>query len=40
MKNAANHVSSASQERYENIEWPRIIGLRNRLAHDYGGILA
>ena len=37
---AANHVSIATQERYENIEWARIIGLRNKLAHDYGEILA
>ncbi len=37
---AANHVSKVTQERFENIEWAKIIGLRNKLAHDYGEILA
>lgn len=37
---AANHVSKVTQERFDIIEWARIIGLRNKLAHDYGEILA
>jgi uncharacterized protein with HEPN domain len=33
---AANHVSRETQNQLGDIEWPRIIGLRNKLAHDYG----
>lgn len=28
------------QQTYPEIEWARIIGLRNRLAHDYREVLA
>ena len=37
---AANHVSIATQELLNEIEWRKIVGLRNKLAHDYGEILA
>jgi uncharacterized protein with HEPN domain len=37
---AANKISKETQNILENIPWGRIIGLRNRLAHDYGEILA
>jgi uncharacterized protein with HEPN domain len=37
---AANHVSTAAREQLAEIDWPRIIGLRNKLAHDYGEVLA
>lgn len=37
---AANHVSEAVQEQHPEIEWTKIVGLRNKLAHDYGEILA
>ena len=37
---AANHVSRETQNGLPDIDWPRIIGLRNRLAHDYGEVLA
>lgn len=37
---AANHVSPESQQEYSDIDWSRIIGLRNKLAHDYGEVLA
>lgn len=37
---AANHVSAAARERYPQIEWAKIVALRNRLAHDYGDVLA
>jgi len=37
---AANKISLETQKIFENIPWKNIIGLRNRLAHDYGEILA
>jgi uncharacterized protein with HEPN domain len=37
---AANHISIETQQIHPNIDWPKIIGLRNKLAHDYGEILA
>jgi uncharacterized protein with HEPN domain len=37
---AANKISKDTQNILENIPWPNIIGLRNKLAHDYGEILA
>jgi len=37
---AANKVTKETQNILKNIPWRNIIGLRNRLAHDYGEILA
>ncbi len=37
---AANHVSLVCQAKSPDIDWSRIIGLRNKLAHDYGEVLA
>ena len=37
---AANKISKNTQNKLENIPWGNIIGLRNKLAHDYGEILA
>jgi len=37
---AANKISKDTQDILENIPWGNIIGLRNKLAHDYGEILA
>jgi len=37
---AANKISKETQDILENIPWGNIIGLRNKLAHDYGEILA
>jgi uncharacterized protein with HEPN domain len=37
---AANKVSTETQEKLDKIPWKNIIGLRNKLAHDYGEILA
>jgi uncharacterized protein with HEPN domain len=37
---AANKISIETQNALENIPWKNIIGLRNKLAHDYGDILA
>jgi len=37
---AANKLSIEVQKNLENIPWKNIIGLRNKLAHDYGEILA
>jgi len=37
---AANKISKETQESLKNIPWGNIIGLRNKLAHDYGEILA
>ena len=37
---AANKISKETQENLKDIPWGNIIGLRNKLAHDYGEILA
>ena len=37
---AANKISKETQNILKNIPWTNIIGLRNKLAHDYGEILA
>jgi len=37
---AANHVSNSTQNLLEVIAWPKIVGLRNKLVHDYGEVLA
>jgi uncharacterized protein with HEPN domain len=37
---AANKISLETQNNLDKIPWKNIIGLRNKLAHDYGEILA
>ena len=37
---AANHVSETTQHELPLIAWSKIVGLRNKLAHDYGEVLA
>lgn len=37
---AANHISAGTQDSMAKIAWSRIIGMRNKLAHDYGEILS
>jgi len=37
---AANNLSNETLKDLDNIPWKNIIGLRNKLAHDYGEILA
>ena len=37
---AANHISAGKQQEWSEIDWMRIVGLRNKLAHDYGEILS
>jgi uncharacterized protein with HEPN domain len=37
---AANKISKETQDTLKTIPWSKIIGLRNKLAHDYGEILA
>ena len=37
---AANKITKETQDNLKNIPWSNIIGLRNKLAHDYGEILA
>ena len=32
---AANRVSSATQQKHPEVPWPQIIGMRNRLIHGY-----
>lgn len=36
---AANHVSKDVMEQNSDIPWSKIIGLRNKIVHDYGEIL-
>lgn len=35
---AAGKVSPALQERYPEVPWPQITGMRHRIIHDYGRI--
>ena len=35
---AANRVSSATQQRHLEIPWPLIIGMRNRIVHEYDNV--
>ena len=35
---AAARVSHETQERYDEVPWPAIIGLRNRLIHGYDSV--
>lgn len=32
---AANRVSSGTRQKYPELPWPQIIGMRNRLIHGY-----
>ena len=36
---AANHLSSGFMQENQDIPWAKIIGLRNKIVHDYGEIL-
>lgn len=35
---AANRIPSEIKNKYHNIEWQRIIGLRNIIIHDYASV--
>jgi uncharacterized protein with HEPN domain len=35
---AARQLTEADRAAYPNIPWPRIVGLRHRIVHDYFGI--
>jgi len=35
---AANHIPKEIQNKHPKIDWPAVIGLRNRIIHDYFGI--
>lgn len=35
---AANRVDETIKRKYASVEWRRIIGLRNRIVHEYFGI--
>jgi uncharacterized protein with HEPN domain len=35
---AANRVEEDLKKKYSKVEWRRIIGLRNRIVHEYFGI--
>lgn len=35
---SAKKLSSDIKEKYMNIHWPKIIGLRNMISHEYEGI--
>ena len=35
---AANRLSNEFKELHNNIEWYKIIGLRNRIVHEYMGV--
>ena len=36
---AANHLSKDFMQENQDIPWSKIIGLRNKIVHDYGEIL-
>ena len=35
---AANRLPEEFKNQYENVQWFRIIGFRNRIVHDYMGV--
>lgn len=35
---ASNHISSETKEKYSEIEWQQIVGMRNLFIHEYFGI--
>ncbi|RKY77514.1 DUF86 domain-containing protein [candidate division KSB1 bacterium] len=35
---AASHISDELKQRFSEVEWPEIVGLRNILIHEYFGI--
>ncbi|MDB5120053.1 MAG: hypothetical protein JWN56_1271 [Sphingobacteriales bacterium] len=35
---AANYLSAETKERFSNVEWKQIIGMRHILVHEYFGI--
>ena len=35
---AANHISEETKRKYANVEWLKMIGLRNIVVHEYFGI--
>ena len=35
---ASNHLPDEVREKHHHIEWRRIIGLRNRIIHEYFGV--
>ena len=35
---AANHLPKSLQQRYANVSWRKMIGLRNIIAHGYHGL--
>lgn len=35
---ASKHIPESIKEKYREIEWGRIAGLRNRIIHDYLGV--
>jgi uncharacterized protein with HEPN domain len=36
---ASNHISEELKDSFEDIEWRKIVGLRNILVHEYFGII-
>lgn len=35
---ASNHMSTETKEKFSNIEWSQIVGMRNVFVHEYFGI--
>ena len=35
---AANNIPAEMKRKYPNISWPRIVGMRNIISHEYFGI--
>lgn len=35
---AANRIPKSVQEKYKNIPWSYMVGMRNKIIHDYDGI--
>lgn len=35
---AANRIPKSIQEKYKNIPWAYMIGMRNKIIHDYDGV--
>jgi uncharacterized protein with HEPN domain len=35
---AARRLSPAARQAYPQVPWPKVVGLRNRISHEYGDI--
>jgi len=35
---AANHITDETKDKFSNVEWRKMVGLRNTVVHEYFGV--